>query len=127
MIFSLAQGQLRVKERDGRVQPLPLPIDETLTAGELVIFACLFHWLQNETQARAVVGPTAKMFPKKLGSSAWVICLDELQDAVLLAFCAAKEAVSGPALVEYVGGQRRDTLREPTASGCRALPNGHGL
>lgn len=35
----------------------------------------------------------------------------EIQDAVLLAFVRVKEATQGRVAVEFLGGERRDTLR----------------
>jgi hypothetical protein len=42
---------------------------------------------------------------------AWDASDDAVEDAVLRALVLARERVSGPAEIEYVTGQRRDTLR----------------
>lgn len=112
------------------VKSVPMPIDESLTFGQRIIFAILLDWFEsspnqprsdasesravNESHARALVKATAKMFPNKLGrgeTGSFRISSDELCDAVLLAFGRAVERHSGPAQLEYVSGQRRDTLR----------------
>lgn len=96
------------------VRPVPIPIDDSLSFGERIIFAMLLDWLENETHARALVRPTARMFPKKLGrgeTGLFRIDVDELRDAGLLAFGRALDQISGGPQIEYMGGQRRDTLR----------------
>jgi len=96
------------------VRPVAIPIDDSLSFGERIIFAMLLDWLENETHARALVRPTAKMFPNKLGrgeTGSFSIDIDELRDAVLLAFGRAAERSWNTPQVEYVSGQRRDTLR----------------
>lgn len=112
-VFRFQDGQLQLREQVSPgfcvSTPVPLPIDDSLTFDQRLIFACLLRYLENETQARALTIPATKMFPKKLGSGAWNISVLDLQDAVLLAFCNAKKSPA-PA-VEYLGGQRRDTLR----------------
>ena len=117
MIYQFKNGRLTWHELDsGReiVRPVPIPIDDSLTFGHRIIFAMLLDWLKNDTHARALVGPTVKMFPNKLGrgeTGTFRVSLDELRDAVLLAFNRALEYSSGPAKIEYVSGIRRDTLR----------------
>lgn len=117
MVYQFKDGRVTWHEFDGGreiVKTVPMPIDESLSFGERVIFAMLLDWSQNESHARALVGPTARMFPKKLGRGEqgfFRIGIDELRDAVLEAFQQAVEHASGPTHVEYLGGQRRDTLR----------------
>jgi len=117
MIYQYKEGRVTWHElENGReiVKSVPLPIDESLSLGERVIFAMLLHWLENETHARALVKATVKMFPKKLGrgeGGEFRIDVDELRDAVLLAFSRALDQVSETPRLEYMGGQRRDTLR----------------
>jgi hypothetical protein len=38
---------------------------------------------------------------------------DQLVTEILKIMCRARERVAGPAAIEYIGGQRRDTLRLP--------------
>lgn len=118
MIYEFQNGRLTWHDyENGReiVKPVPIPIDDSLNFGQRIIFAMLLDWLDNETHARALVAATAKMFPNKLGrgeTGSFRVDVDELRDAVLLAFNRAIEHNSGPSSeVEYLGGQRRDTLR----------------
>ena len=117
MVYQFKDGRLTWHEHDnGReiVRPVPIPIDDSLAFGQRIIFAMLLHWLDNESHARALVGLTTKMFPKKLGrgeTGSFRIDIDELRDAVLLAFHRVLEHSSEIPKLEYVSGQRRDTLR----------------
>ena len=133
MVYKFKDGRLTWHDfENGREieKPVAIPIDDSLSFGERIIFAMLLDWFEtspnqkgsdpdenraiNESHARALVRPTAKMFPKKLGrgeSGTFCIDVDELRDAVLLAFSRAAECSWNTPQVEYVGGQRRDTLR----------------
>jgi hypothetical protein len=62
----------------------------------------LFTWLDDERQAIAL----AKFVTLQDDATA-----EDVADAVMRALVAAKEAISGRAQVEYIGGERRDTLR----------------
>ena len=118
MIYQFKDGRLTWHDFDnGReiVRPVPIPIDDSLPFGERIIFAMLLDWLDNESHAHALVKATVKMFPKKLGrgeQGTFRIDIDELRDAVLLAFGRALDPISEAPPVEYLGGQRRDTLRQ---------------
>lgn len=69
-----------------------------LTKTELL----LFTWLEDERQAIAL----AKFVTLQDDATA-----EDVADAVCRGLVAAKEAISGRAQVEYLGGERRDTLR----------------
>ncbi len=133
MIYQFKDGRVTWHDLEGGreiVKPVAIPIDDSLSFGERIIFAMLFDWFDrspdqkgsepsenraiNETHARALTRATAKMFPNKLGrgeTGFFRIGIDELRDAVLLAFGRAAECSWNTPQVEYVGGQRRDTLR----------------
>jgi hypothetical protein len=119
MIFKFRDGSLS-SVHSRTVRSVPLPIDDSLDYEQRIIFACLVDWLQDERQARALTVPTAKQFSNRLGSDVWMISEDELESATITVLCSAKEAISGPTRVEYIGGQRRDTLRAQTV---KALPS----
>jgi hypothetical protein len=117
MVYQFKNGHItRHKLNNGHesVRSVAIPIDDSHSFGERIIFAMLLDWLENETHARALVRPTAKMFPNKLGrgeTGFFRITTDELCDAVLEAFNKAAEQKSKSPQIEYLGGIRRDTLR----------------
>ena len=133
MIYQFKDGRVTWHDLEGGreiVKSVAIPMDDSLSFGERIIFAMLLDWFDrnpdqngsepsensaiNERHARALVRPTAKMFPKKLGrgeTGFFRISIDELGDAVLLAFGRALEHVSNTPEVEYISGQRRDILR----------------
>ena len=68
----------------------------------------LLNYVDNERQA-IVLAPHVRLSADPSEQ--------ELQDAVILALVSAKQAISGPApQLEYVSGQRRDTIRKQLCS-----------
>lgn len=118
-VYRFKDGRLTVQKivwthsrnRRSAPHPLPVPIDDSLSPSECRVFAMLLHWLRDTAQARALVRPIFAIFPKKMSASSWTIDAGELAEAVIMAFVEGKKAVSGEADVEYLGGQRRDTVR----------------
>jgi hypothetical protein len=94
-------------------QRLPLVISrEFRTLDEAKLFTILMHHLNNPAEARALAGPIAKKLPKFLGRGSWMITSDMLDDLVMQVFVETKERVSGRSDIQYLGGERRDTLRQ---------------
>jgi hypothetical protein len=94
-------------------QRLPLVISASFTSlKEAKIFTILAHHLDNPSEARALTPVVVKRLPNILGSIAFVLTADDLNELLLDILAKAKEAVSGSADVELVGGMRRDKIRE---------------
>jgi hypothetical protein len=94
-------------------QPLPLVISQEFhTLDEAKLFTILMHHLNNPSEARALSGPIAKKLPKFLGRGSWMITSDMLDDLVMQVFVETKERISGRSEIQYLGGERRDTLRQ---------------
>jgi hypothetical protein len=94
-------------------QPLPLVISQEFrTLDEAKLFTILMHHLNNPAEARALAGPVAKKLPKFLGRGSWMITSDMLDDLVMQVFVETKERISGRSGIQYLGGERRDTLRQ---------------
>lgn len=94
-------------------QRLPLVISkEFRTLDEAKLFTLLVHHLDNPAEARALAAPIAKKLPKFLGRGAWMITSDMLDELVMMVFVETKERLSGRSQIQYLGGERRDTLRQ---------------
>lgn len=92
---------------------LPLVISkEFRTLDEAKLFTLLLHHLSNPAEARALAAPIAKKLPKFLGRGAWMITSDMLDELVMMVFVETKERLSGRSQIQYLGGERRDTLRQ---------------
>lgn len=78
---------------------LYLPVSRVLNGTE----AQLFSYLGNEREAVALA---------KVISLPEHATYAQIETAVVMALVATKEKVSGPAHVEYLGGQRRDLIRK---------------
>jgi hypothetical protein len=95
-------------------QRLPLVISQEFrTLDESKLFTILLHHLNNPAEARALAGPVAKKLPKFLGRGSWMITSSTLDDLIMTVFIEARERIAGkPEAVVYLGGERRDTLRQ---------------
>ena len=92
---------------------LPLVISQEFrTLDEAKLFTLLLHHLDNPAEARALASPIAKKLPKFLGRGVWMVTSDMLDELVMLVFVETKERLSGKSQIQYLGGERRDTLRQ---------------
>lgn len=115
--------QHRVLRRDSpyaRVvsqRPVALRLGTARSYDELVFTSMLRDYFAGdklaELQASVLGSRIVNLFPNKRWTGNWSISENDLAVAVIEALVRYKEAVKDAATqVEYVGGQRRDTLRE---------------
>jgi hypothetical protein len=115
-----------------RVRPLVEGEFTTQKEMTLVAWGMLYGYLKDEdggeAKALALSAPLGQKL-WKLGNLRKRLCNDggtvfwvtdsEFVDLIAEVLVEAKSCAGGDAVVEYVGGQRRDTLRDETA--CRLL------
>jgi hypothetical protein len=96
---------------------VPFTLDSTRSFDEVVFTSMLRDYFKGdklaELQASVLGSRIVNLFPNKRRAGNWTISENDLAVAVIGSLVRHKLAtMTAPIEVEYVGGQRRDTLRE---------------
>jgi len=116
---ALSMGWLKEQTAQWQVEhcyqwkTLPLVISQEFrTMDEAKLFTILLHHLSNPAEARALAGSVSKKLPKLLGRGAWMITSDMLDELIMMVFVEVRERIAGKTDIQYLSGERRDTLRQ---------------
>ena len=98
-------------------RPVPFTLDTTRSHDEVVFTSMLRDYFAGdalaELQASVLGSRIVNLFPKKRRAGNWTISENDLAVAVIESLVRHKLATMTARIeIEYVGGQRRDTLRE---------------
>jgi len=98
-------------------RPVPFTLDSTRSFDEVVFTSMLRDYFKGdklaELQASVLGSRIVNLFPNKRRAGNWTISENDLAVAVIESLVRHKLAtITAPVEVEYVGGQRLDTLRE---------------
>jgi|SRR5579863_5037935 len=108
--YNVQKGVLRLGTRI-----LPLPIAESYRLSCRVALAILFDYFEGEPQAERKAFDLHYSVARRISSvvEGWTLSTDDLNEIVIDILCAAKKATTHGEQIklEYVTGQRRDTLR----------------
>jgi hypothetical protein len=97
--------------------PVPFTLDSTRSFDEVVFTSMLRDYFNGdklaELQASVMGSRIVKLFPNKRRAGNWTISEDDLAVAVTESLVRHKLAVlCAPIEIEYLGGQRRDNIRD---------------
>jgi hypothetical protein len=99
-------------------RPVPFTLDSTRSFDEVVFTSILRDYFAGdslaELQASVMGSRIVNLFPNKRRAGNWTISEDHLAVAVVESLVRHKLAVlCAPIEIEYLGGQRRDNIRDP--------------
>ena len=99
-------------------RPIPFTLDSTRSFDEVVFTSMLRDYFNGdklaELQASVLGSRIVNLFPNKRRAGNWTISEDDLAVAVIESLVRHKLAVlCAPIEIEYLGGQRRDNIRDP--------------
>jgi len=105
-------------------RPVPFTLDSTRSHDEVVFTSMLRDYFAGdalaELQASVMGSRIVSLFPNKRQAGNWTISEDDLAVAVIQCLVRHQLAVlCAPIEIEYLGGQRRDTIRETPMSNYR--------